>query len=411
MALRHRLCALALAGLAGATFAADTPPTKLHLVGDHWTAWNPPASLPPDAKIHIVQKGDTLWALSAHYLGNPYLWPQIWEKNQYVLDAHWIYPGDPLIVGIEVAPAESVGATTEITSPPVAAEPAPQVSDAGAGEGRGEGEGEGDLAGGRVDAQTARRNTPVPLGSESDIYCTGYIGDLDEEFGGAIIGSEFEDLTPRLNVVQDWAAAEGLFGRMDALKYELTLGDVVYLDGGRSAGLSVGQLFTAIEPRAKVRHPVSGDVVGRFYAYTGRIRVLTVQEERAIAEVVQTCAGVHVGARLRPFQPEPIPLARPPVQRPVNDPTTADLGAAPVILHANSSLFTLGQDHVVFIDRGESDDVLPGDLFTIYRISLKGQLPIPVGELAVLSVHSHSAVAKILESRYPVYVGDRLERR
>ena len=26
---------------------------------------------------------------------NPYLWPQIWDQNRYITDAHWIYPGDP----------------------------------------------------------------------------------------------------------------------------------------------------------------------------------------------------------------------------------------------------------------------------------------------------------------------------
>lgn len=400
MALRARLCALVLAGFAGAALASDTPPTKLHLVGDHWTAWNPPATLPADAKVHIVQRGDTLWALAAQHLGDPYLWPQIWEKNQYVLDAHWIYPGDPLVIGIEVAPAEAVGAT----GAPVGEEPEERIAverDDTAD----------DDSGQRIDAHAARRNTPVPLGAESDIYCTGFIGEADESFGWTVTGSEFEELTPRLNAVQDWSSAKGIFGRTDTLKYELTLGDIVYLDGGSSGGLSPGMVLTAVEPRARVRHPKSGHVVGRFYAYTGRVRVLTVQEEQAIAEIVQTCAGIHVGSRLQEFRPEPIPLARRPIPRPINDPTTADLSEAPVILHAESSLFTLGQDNVVFIDRGESDDVYPGDIFTIYRPSKRGRLPIPVGELAVLSVKPRSAIGKILESRYPIYVGDRLERR
>jgi nucleoid-associated protein YgaU len=83
MAFRFRRSALALAvaAFAAAASASDRPPTSLHLVGDHWTAWNPPTTLPPDAKVHIVVKGDTLWDLAKTYLGNPYLWPQIWEKN------------------------------------------------------------------------------------------------------------------------------------------------------------------------------------------------------------------------------------------------------------------------------------------------------------------------------------------
>jgi hypothetical protein len=404
MALRLRLCALACLGLtATVAMAADKPPGTLHLVGDHWTAWNPPTSLPADAKIHVVAKGDTFWALAQSNLGNPYLWPQIWEKNQYVLDAHWIYPGDPLVIGVQVVPAEQVGATggaasSEAPARPAAAKAAPApAADRGAA---------------LRAAAEARRNEPVPLGSESDIYCTGYIGDNDEKLPWKVSGSEYEALTPRLNEVQNWSVAKGMFGATDTLKYELSQGDVVYLEGGRREGLMPGMILSAVEPQEEVRHPVTGSRVGRFYAYQGRVRILTAQEDRSIAEIIQSCGGgLHVGSRLRKFEAEPVPLARRPTPRPINDPTTADLGAAPAIVLADSSLFTLGQGHVVFIDRGGSDDVYPGDMFTIYRTSLTGQPPVPVGELAVLSVRTHSAIAKIIDSRYPVYLGDRLERR
>ena len=103
--------ALSIALLAGcfafvATAAAlDGPPPPVRWSGDHWTAWTPPPTPPPGTpNVHIVQPGDTLWGLAGHYLGNPYLWPQIWEKNTWVLDAHWIYPGDPLDVGVNVQP-------------------------------------------------------------------------------------------------------------------------------------------------------------------------------------------------------------------------------------------------------------------------------------------------------------------
>ncbi len=118
-----------------------------------------------------------------------------------------------------------------------------------------------------------------------------------------------------------------------------------------------------------------------------------------------------MGSQLRRFEPEPVPLARRPDSRAANDPTTADLSSAPSIVLAPDRVFTLGEDHVVYIDRGEGDDVYPGDLYNIYRPSTRGLPPVPVGELAVLSVRGRSSVAKILESRYPIFVGDRLERR
>ncbi len=55
--------------------------------------------------VHTIVKGDTLWDLAAHYLGDPFLWPQIWERNPYIKDSHWIYPGDPMVIDLAVQEA------------------------------------------------------------------------------------------------------------------------------------------------------------------------------------------------------------------------------------------------------------------------------------------------------------------
>ena len=67
-------------------------------VAPHWSKYKYPESVPEGATYYIIERGDTLWDLSKRYLGNPFLWPQIWDQNRYITDAHWIYPGDPLIL-------------------------------------------------------------------------------------------------------------------------------------------------------------------------------------------------------------------------------------------------------------------------------------------------------------------------
>ena len=37
--------------------------------------------------------------IAGQLFGDPYLWPQLWEANQYILDAHWIYRGPGLWSG------------------------------------------------------------------------------------------------------------------------------------------------------------------------------------------------------------------------------------------------------------------------------------------------------------------------
>ncbi|NIY93697.1 LysM peptidoglycan-binding domain-containing protein [Vibrio diazotrophicus] len=45
---------------------------------------------------YTVVKGDTLWDISAMYLNNPWLWPQLWDINSDIENPHLIYPGDQL---------------------------------------------------------------------------------------------------------------------------------------------------------------------------------------------------------------------------------------------------------------------------------------------------------------------------
>ncbi len=497
MAKRHSRAVLLLVlgvALAAMLVAEDTPPTELKFVGGHWTAWDPPAT-PEGAQTYVIAPGDTFWGLASRHLGNPYLWPQLWERNQYVRDAHWIYPGDPLELDVQVTPPGAIGAAAQPapgeyggapgsadrsageavagTEPaaggtePAAGGNAPEapgtwgegeateVSDvapasgsragessaltasggarAGAEEaGPGTTQADQGTAAGTAQSSTGAAGTrsatsgpalaglapsggkataPVPLGTQDDIYCSGFIGDVDEPFGYSIVGSEYEVLSPQMeNPI--YGSVEGILGTVDTVKFRLTAGDIVYLDGGRAGGLSPGMLLTAVLPAGVVKHPITREVVGEQFNYMGRVRVLTAQESTAIAEIVQSCSGIVVGMKLKLFEPEPIPLARRTPVRPVNDPTSAEaLTDAPVIVSSPVNLVSIGQDHVVFIDRGEDDEVYPGDIFTIYRVNRPALPPVVLGELAVLSVQRHTAVARIIESRFPVYVGDRLERK
>jgi len=69
--------------------------------------------------IYVVEKGDTLWDISAVFLQQPWLWPKLWRLNPEINNPHLIYPGDvlklvldkqgePMLILVADEPAEEV---------------------------------------------------------------------------------------------------------------------------------------------------------------------------------------------------------------------------------------------------------------------------------------------------------------
>jgi hypothetical protein len=97
--------------------------------------------------VHTVVAGDTLWDLSAKHLGSPWKWTAIWERNRFVTNPHYIYPGIRIVIippgpreialeqepAVVSEPAESVAAVAtpaEVAKPgepPVAAPRVPSL--------------------------------------------------------------------------------------------------------------------------------------------------------------------------------------------------------------------------------------------------------------------------------------------
>lgn len=356
------------AGERAAAEEPTSPPTNLKLVGDHWTPWDPPT---PTADSYIIKKGDTLWDLSREWFDDPFLWPQIWDENRYILDSHWIYPGDPLTVP---------GRPTVVTEAPTDASSGRQ--DAG-GFGRLPGaDRDGDDDGSGMEA-IAAAPVEVPAADASELYCAGFIA-------------------------QDLAPADLFVAGRETERIASGQGDVIFLSSGKDAGIRAGDEFALVRRTDNVAHPVTGDSLGRYVRRLGRARVLISHDRSATALIDMACEEVLDGDELMAWEEIAIPMLEevPEFNRLDAEPSGGPTGH---VVWQRDALSIFGQGDVIFTDLGRISGASPGDFVRLYR-ERTGDLPrMPLAHGVVLTVGPDTSAVKLMYSTRESGIGDEVE--
>lgn len=346
--------------------SSTRPPTNLKKVGDHWTPWDPPA---PGPESYIIQKDDTLWDLAQKWLGNPRLWPQIWDLNRYILDSHWIYPGDPLGVPGKptVVPPEG---------PPKAEQEAAEPEE-------GTGAEVTEAAGEESPARTGPAEAPLlPVADATDVYCSGYIESPRKPLAMRLKGAELE-------------------------KIEMATGDVVYVNQGAKQGLEPGARYSVIRTIGPVTHPKSHKKLGVYVKRLGTIRLMAVQEAVSTAVVESACENMVPGDELVPWDEISIPRRRgmPPFDAKQIE---ASGGATGWIVAFRDQLTAVGSGYVAYADLGGDSGVKPGDVLSIYREG-PGRPRAMLGQAVVFEIKEKTCAVKVAHAEREIVVGDRVE--
>jgi hypothetical protein len=311
---------------------------------------------------YIVKEGDTLWDISKRFYNDPFLWPRLWQQNQYITNPHHINPGDR----IRLYPYR-VLIKTEEAPPPTVEEKKPLLP-------------------------PAEEKVPPPLPPPPELIRLVIYPEVRSA------GFITEDLEGIGRIV---AAQES--------KEELTEEDEVYINFQKGISVQKGDQFTIFKVGELVEHPHTGKKIGRKVHILGRATIIATNEGKAhTALITRSFDTIKRGDEVIPFFPPKEELAVKKSERPI-------YGWA---IASKLAKLELADGDIVYIDRGEEDQVQPGTLFDIFRRGVKVENPDgfrkvklpdePIARLVVISTQQKTATTVIVHSRVSVHVGDEI---
>jgi hypothetical protein len=341
---------------------------------------------PAHSQRHTVQRGDTLWDLSGKYLSNPWYWPKVWSYNPEITNPHFIYPGNV----VRLFPEGDEG--------PARVAPLGPVAD------------QGDLEPPREleDFSRADMKKPQEIGDDDDVAVVGpyKIGYVPPK---GVFARHDTFVTP------SELAESGVLHAAFEEKLLLSLHDRAYVRFAQPARVKVGETYVLYKTVRPVKHPVTGELFGYQSTILGSAKVVAVDQRAVTVVIGQAFDPIERGALLAPWQGKIVKqVQRRPNQR----------ALAGVILAAQQDVLTeLGEHHVVFVDKGRTDGVEEGNVFTVVRSGdpqgrERNEIhddpslpPEDMGTLLIVDAQQTSSTALVLKSLRELYVGDKVEMR
>jgi hypothetical protein len=221
--------------------------------------------------VYTIKKGDTLWDISTRFLKDPFLWPKLWQRNPYITNPHWIYPGNPVRLStlepikkeepkpepkvvVEEKPKEVVK-EPEIkkVEPPPEVEKKPEV----------------------VAEVKPVKVEERPIGFP-DIRSAGFMSDIDFKGIGIVLESK-----------------EG--------KNLMSEEDIIYLAFKTSGSILIGDKYTIFRASEEIKHPVTDKRIGRRYNIIGNVQVIDQHGNFFTAKIVECFDAVQKGDLIQPY--------------------------------------------------------------------------------------------------------------
>jgi len=184
----------------------------------------------------------------------------------------------------------------------------------------------------------------------NNLYCAGFIQSSAISDANKIIGATDE-----------------------ADKYNYSQNDFLYLNMGSNKGVSVGDLFAVVRPRAQVKSKWSPkDDLGFYVQEVGAVEVVSVKSDHSIARVKSSCDTFLLGDLVQLIDQRNSPMFE---QTAALDLFRDASGKATGrILMSRDGAEALARDFIAYVDLGADNNVKVGDRLTVFRPLGKGNL-------------------------------------
>ncbi len=221
--------------------------------------------------IYTIKKGDTLWDISSKFLKDPFLWPKLWQRNPYITNPHWIYPGNPVRLSpleevkkeeppkaVEEKPKEVV-VEKKVEPPAVEKKPEPVV------------------------VPKVEVKPPAPAEEKKmafrEVRSAGFIADFNYTGIGIVLDSK-----------------EG--------KNLMAEGDIAYLAFKTKESVLVGNKYTLFRASDVIKDPATDKKVGMKFNITGNIQIIDQYGNFYIGKVLEAFDYIGRGDMVQPYMKE-----------------------------------------------------------------------------------------------------------
>jgi hypothetical protein len=329
------------------------------------------AADPVGSEAYVVRPGDTLSGIAGRVLGDPQRWREILKDNPQIKNPNRIFPGDTLMLSVpskgEGAGSGETGLQAREGAPVAAAAPAEQKAAPAT---------EPASAEPKVEepALPVEYVRAIPTLSTGKFQAAGWIAD---ELPAIAIVTSVED-----------RAANGT-------------GDSVIVNTSAESGTK----YTVVRAERRVFHPKTKEYLGWLIRRLGTAEVTCPGERASTVVLKEMRDSASVGDYLIPY--DETVLEDNTIQRKRSGECVAGGPEDAMIVALEEARAVVGEQDVVYIDRGTAACYLPGTRLIVYR-ELKPEGRQMIGELQVLRARERTATALITNSTRELQVADRL---